>query len=121
MGGVVFVGLWKFVPSVDYLGRFWIVSAFVIFAFMMVNCNGILRLYLVFGALVGELCYYFSVGKFTGMMFRFVRKCSEKIFLWLEKHLFSHVKCLYLRLKISFKKSLQIFFSYFRKKACKKG
>ena len=30
LGGVVFVGLWKFVPSVDYLGRFWIVSALVV-------------------------------------------------------------------------------------------
>jgi uncharacterized membrane protein YeiH len=30
LGGIVFVLLWKLVPGITYLGRFWIISALVL-------------------------------------------------------------------------------------------
>lgn len=110
---------------------YWCVSALAVFAFMMIYSNGIVRIYLLIGIFLGEIFYYFSLGKIMFMLFRFIKKIVEEISTFFKKHVFmpvinflnkyvfSHIKNIFKRIKINIRKNLKKIFLQKQKTPCK--
>lgn len=86
---------------------FWIVSAVIVFAFMMIYSWGLVRIYLVIGIFFGEFCYYFSIGKITFCFFelikRFLNMSTSFLYRYIIKPVLNFlVKRLFLPVKQSF-------------------